>query len=309
LLRSLAGLETLIGGRVLLDGTVLEDSSTGSRVPPEERSIGVVFQDYRLFPHLSALDNVAFGLRSRGLRRSAANRRAAGWLERVGLAPQAAAKPAQLSGGQAQRVALARALATDPALLLLDEPLAALDATTRVETRRHLKRHLRDHDGVRIVVTHDSVDAAALADRIVVLEQGRTVQAGSLAELTQHPRSRYVADLVGVNLVAAHAAEGRVEMDGFTLTLADRISGDVLVAVPPRAVVLSRTRPAGSARNVWPGVVDDVDLLGDRGRVIVRGPLAIVAEVTTAAIRELSLAEGSHVWVAVKATEIQASRA
>jgi molybdate transport system ATP-binding protein len=309
LLRALAGLLPIDHGRIEVAGVALDEGRAGAFLPPEERSIGVVFQDHLLFPHLSVLDNVAFGLRCRHTPTAAAHEQARAWLRRVGLEGSAAAKPAQLSGGQAQRVALARALATDPTMLLLDEPLSALDATTRVETRRDLRRHLRDHPGVRIVITHDPLDAAALADRIVVIEGGRLVQQGTLAELTAHPRSRYVADLVGVNLLTGRARAGRVDLDGLEMVVADRVDGDVLLAVAPRAVTLSRSRPEGTARNVWPGVIDGVDHAGDRARVRVRGPVTIVAEVTDAAAADLQLTDGTEVWVAVKATEIDVSAA
>src|SRR5439155_23260539 len=150
------------------------------RVPPEHRPVGMVFQDYLLFPHLDVLDNVAFGARRRGARRSDARRVAAEWLDRLGLGDRIGARPAELSGGQAQRVALARALATDPALLLLDEPLAALDASARAEVRRDLRRHLASFPGVRVLITHDPLEAAALADRLVVLDAGRGVQSGTV---------------------------------------------------------------------------------------------------------------------------------
>lgn len=304
LLRALAGLLPLDRGCIDLDGTVLDEPASDVFVPVESRSIGVVFQDYLLFPHLSALGNVAFGLRARGMPSPSANDRARAWLDRVGLADQSAAKPRELSGGQAQRVALARALATAPTLLLLDEPLAALDATTRAATRRQLRRHLLEHAGVRIVITHDPLDAAALADRIVVLEAGRIVQQGTLAEITGHPRTRYVADLVGVNLLTGRAAGDRIDVGGFEITVAERVEGEVLLAIPPRVVTLSLARPEGTARNVWPGVIDDVDHEGDRARVRVRGPATIVAEVTELAVRDLGLVAGTAVWVAVKATEI-----
>jgi molybdate transport system ATP-binding protein len=309
LLRALAGLQPLDGGRVTLDDQVLDDVAARRHVEPERRSIGVVFQDYLLFPHLSVLDNVAFGLRARGMSRPNAPARARTWLARVGLAEHSAAKPAQLSGGQGQRVALARALVGDPALLLLDEPLAALDAGTRVETRRDLQRHLREHDGVRVVVTHDPLDAAALADRLVVIEAGRVVQTGTLADLTEHPRSRYVADLVGVNLLSGRADDGHVDVGGYRLTIAEPAAGDVLLTIPPRTVTLSRVRPEGTARNVWEGKVDHVESLGDRVRLRVLGPLAIVAEVTAAAMVDLSIAEGTDVWVSIKATEIDVAPA
>ena len=309
LLRALAGLLALDGGRITLDGATLDDPVSDTFLQPEVRPIGVVFQDHLLFPHLSALDNVAFGLRSRGLSRADARRQASAWLDRVGLADHARRRPHQLSGGQAQRVALARALATDPTMLLLDEPLSALDATTRVETRRDLRRHLGDHPGVRVVVTHDPLDAAALADRIAVLEGGRIVQEGTLDDLTARPRSPYVADLVGVNLLTGRATDGRVDIGGTIVQVAGSIDGDVLLAIPPRAVTLSLQRPEGSARNVWFGTVESVDGGGDRARVRVVGPVTLVAEVTAAAVDQLGLRVGAGVWVAVKATEIDASSA
>ena len=309
LLRALAGLLALDGGRITLDGSTLDEPANDTFVQPEARPIGVVFQDHLLFPHLSALDNVAFGLRSRGVPRTEARHRASAWLERVGLADLARRRPLQLSGGQAQRVALARALATDPAMLLLDEPLSALDATTRVETRRDLRRHLRDHRGVRVMVTHDPLDAAALADRIAVLEGGRLVQEGTLDDLTARPRSPYVADLVGVNLLAGRATAGRVDIGGAVVQVAGSIDGDVLLAIPPRAVTLSLQRPEGSARNVWSGTIESVDRGGDRARVRVVGPVTLVAEVTAGAVEQLGLAVGAGVWAAVKATEIDASSA
>jgi len=304
-LRCLAGLLPLASGRVVLEETVLEDASTGLRIAPERRPIGVVFQDYVLFPHLSVLENVAFGLRSRGTGRDAALAAARQWLERVGLAAYASRRPASLSGGQAQRVALARALATNPKLLLLDEPMAALDATTRAELRRELRDQLDAFSGVRLLVTHDPLEAMALANRLVVLEHGRILQAGSASEVTQRPRSRYVADLVGVNLFRGHARQNHVDLSGGgSLTVADPSDGDVFVVVHPRTVALYRTRPDGTPRNVWEGRAIDLDLQGDRVRVRLQGAPPIVAEVTPAAVRELGLARGASVWVAVKATEV-----
>ena len=178
-------------------------------MPPERRSLGVVFQDALLFPHLSVLDNVGAGLRFTGASRMIARARAREWLERIGIGELAAAMPAALSGGQAQRVALARALATEPRVLLLDEPLSALDVTTRAEIRRELRRHLASFAGIRLLVTHDPIDALALADRLVVLEHGRVVQSGSSLEVTARPRSRYVADFVGVNWLRGRPAATR----------------------------------------------------------------------------------------------------
>jgi molybdate transport system ATP-binding protein len=305
LLRGLAGLLPLDAGRVALDGVVLEEPAAGVFVPSERRPIAMVFQDYLLFPHLTVLENVAFGLRSRGTSRAEATATAHRWLERVGLQGEAQRKPASLSGGQAQRVALARALVTSPALLLLDEPMAALDASTRVELRRDLRRHLESFRGVRLLVTHDPVEAMAMADRLVILEHGRVLQSGSPAEVTQHPRSRYVADLVGVNLFRGRASGNVITIaGGGSLMAAGTTDGDVFAVVHPRTVALYRTRPDGTPRNVWEGRAVDLDFQGDRVRVRLEGTPGIVAEVTPAAVRELSLERGDPLWVAVKATEV-----
>ncbi len=304
-MRVIAGLLPLDSGRILLDGDVLDDAETGEWIPPERRSVGYVFQDHALFPNMSALDNVAFGLRARGVRRGDANRRAQAWLERVGVSTHAAARPRALSGGQAQRVALARALVLEPRVLLLDEPLAALDATARVDTRRQLRRHLGEHPGARVVVTHDPVDAMTLGDQVVVIEDGRVVQAGALAELRRQPRSRYVADLVGVNLYRGRAEQGRIRLpDGGELVAAARTDGDVFAVVHPYSVALHRREPEGTPRNVFAGTVEHLDVEGDRVRVIVAGPVPVTAEVTPAAVAELELTPGTPVWASIKATEI-----
>ena len=304
LLRAIAGLVPLERGRVVLDGDVLEDTAAGTWVPTEQRPVGFVFQDYLLFPHLSALENVAFGLRARGLPKAEARRRAAGWLERVGLATHAGARPRALSGGQAQRVALARAMVGDPRLLLLDEPLAALDAATRTEVRRDLRRHLASFDGTRLLVTHDPLEAMALADRLVVLEGGHITQTGSPAEVSGRPRSRYAAELVGVNLFRGHADGHAVKLPGGVLVVADDHHGEVFAAVHPHAVALHRQPPEGTPRNIWPGTADALEVVGDRVRVRVSGTVPVVAEVTPAAASELRLADGGPVWATVKATEV-----
>jgi len=304
-LRALAGLLPLSGGHVVLDGRLLEDPSRRIRVPTERRPVGMVFQDYLLFPHLSAQENVAFGLRARGRGRAQARELATAWLDRLGLAGLGNGRPRTLSGGQQQRVALARALATDPRMLLLDEPLAALDVSTRAEVRRDLRRHLRDFPGVNLVVTHDPLEAVALADRLVVIEQGRILQSGSAAEVTERPRSPYVADLVGVNLLRGRGRLGVVELDsGGRLVTTGTADGEVFAAVPPRSVSLWRSRPDGSPRNVWRGRAMAVDLQGDRVRVRIGGSPSLVAEVTPAAMVDLGLAEGTEIWVSVKATEV-----
>jgi len=304
LLGAIAGLVPLVAGRVALDGRVLADVARGVHLPPEARSVGVVFQDGLLFPHLSVLDNVAFGLHAR-LGRREARRQAREWFARLDLAGRANAAPAALSGGEAQRVALARALATAPAMLLLDEPFAALDASARPAARRALRAHLASFAGVRLLVTHDPLEALALADRLVVLEAGRIVQSGSPAEVARRPRSRYVADLMGVNLLRGESEDGRVRLDdGGTLVVPDAPAGAVLAVVHPRAVALHRSRPDGSPRNVWQGTVEWVEPQDTRARVRLSGPPALVAEVTREAVESLGIRERSVLWVSVKATEV-----
>jgi molybdate transport system ATP-binding protein len=300
-LRALAGLQPLTAGHVTLDGRELRST------PTERRPIGVVFQDYLLFPHLTALDNVAFGVRRHGADRRTARREAADWLARVGLAEHARRKPRQLSGGQAQRVALARALAVHPRLLLLDEPLAALDARSRLETRAELQRHLAAHEGATLLVTHDPLDALVLADRLVIVEDGHVVQEGDAATITAHPRTDYVARLVGLNLYRGSAHGNTVHVtDRFALTVADPVQGDAFVAFPPSAVALHPRQPDGSPRNTWPATISGLQRHGDNLRVELAGPITAAADVTPAAAAHLHLAPGQAVWAAVKATETRA---
>jgi molybdate transport system ATP-binding protein len=303
-LRALAGLLPITNGHVTLGGNCLDDPRRQVFVPPERRPIGVVFQDYLLFPHLTAEENIAFGPRCRGATRHDAHQTAVRWLRRVGLADLADQKPRRLSGGQAQRVALARALAVDPTLLLLDEPLAALDARTRLDTRAHLHRHLAEHQGATLIVTHDPLDALVLADRLVIIEAGRIVQQGDAATITAQPRTDYVARLVGLNLYRGKATRHTVTLDNaFTLTVADPVDGDVFVAFAPTAVALHTHRPDGSPRNTWPATVTGIQRHGDNLRIQLTGPIALAADITPAAATHLHLAPGEEVWVAIKATE------
>jgi molybdate transport system ATP-binding protein len=302
-LRALAGLQPLTDGHISLDGKAVERPLW---TPPERRPIGVVFQDYLLFPHLNALDNVAFGPRRHGADKRAARAVAADWLARVGLSEHARAKPRQLSGGQAQRVALARALAVHPKLLLLDEPLAALDARTRLDTRAALHRHLGEHDGATLLVTHDPLDALVLADRLVIVEDGRVVQEGDAATVTARPRTDYVARLVGLNLYRGTGDGHTVRVGDLVLTAADAVHGDAFVAFPPAAVALHPRRPDGSPRNTWPATITGLQRHGDNLRIQLDGPVTVAADVTPAAAAHLRLAPGQAVWVAVKAAETHA---
>jgi molybdate transport system ATP-binding protein len=253
------------------------------------------------------LENVAFGLRARGVAKGAARARAMSWLERVDLVAYAAERPAALSGGQAQRVALARALAPGPELLLLDEPLAALDAGTRAEVRRDLRRHLDTFAGIRLLVTHDPLDAYALADRVIVLEHGSITQTGSLADVATRPRTPYVAELVGLNLVAGQLCGHTLSTPGGgEVVTADAIGdGPAWVSVRPQAISLHRTPPQSSARNVWELTVEDTDQHFDRVRVRLTGALTLVAEVTPAAVAELAVVRGARLWASVKATDVE----
>ncbi|WP_019075745.1 ABC transporter ATP-binding protein [Streptomyces hokutonensis] len=298
-LRALAGLVGLTDGHLRLDGAELD------RTPPESRPVGVVFQDYLLFPHLTALDNVGFGPRCQGATKAESRAIAAEWLERMGLAEHSGAKPRKLSGGQAQRVAVARALATRPRLLLLDEPLAALDARTRLDVRAQLRRHLAEFEAVAVLVTHDPLDAMVLADRLVVIEQGRIVQEGTPADIARHPRTDYIAQLVGLNLYKGNADGHTVTLDtGPTITTTEDLTGEVFVAFPPSAVTLFRDRPTGaSARNLWHCEVAGLETHGDQIRVDLTGELPLAADLTTPAAAELDLHQGASVWAAVKATQ------
>jgi molybdate transport system ATP-binding protein len=305
-LRALAGLEELDGGHLTIEGTTVADPGRRLHLPPAAREIGMVFQDHLLFPHLSALENVAFGLRSRGTRASDARATARRWLDRVGVGQHASERPHRLSGGQAQRVALARALAVEPRLLLLDEPLAALDARTRLTVRTDLRRHLGGFGGAAVLVTHDAIDAMVLADRIVVLEHGSVVQAGTPAEIARRPRTEYVARLVGLNLHRGVARGHRVDLDGGgALVAAEAAGGPVYAAFRPAAVAVYPERPDGSPRNVWAGTVTAVEPHGDAVRLQVDGPPAVLADCTPSAAAELGLAPGRSVWVSVKAAEIE----
>lgn len=309
-LRILAGLLPLQTGRITLGDRTLADAEHRVHQPPHERPIGLVFQDYLLFPHLSVLDNVAFGPLVSGVSKTTARRHATTWLDRLGIAELATARPRNLSGGQAQRVALARALAGEPELLMLDEPLAALDARTRLMVRGELRRHLADFGGAVVLVTHDPVDASVLADRLIVIEHGRVVQQGDPKQVASRPQTDYVARLVGLNLLSGEAEDHAVRLDhGGVVRIAEPASGSVYVAFPPAAVSLFTERPEGSPRNVWSGQIAAVEPHGEGVRVEVSDVpslgSSILAEVTPAAVVEADLRPGGRVWASVKASEVE----
>lgn len=227
------------------------------------------------------------------------------WIERLELGGLEERYPRDLSGGQAQRVALARTMATVPDLLLLDEPLAALDVTTRSEVRRILAGHLSAFDGPRLLITHDPAEAFLLADEIHVLEDGRVTQTGTVDDIRLRPRTPYAADLGGTNLLRGTASEGVVDTGTHVLHIADHeIEGPVLVTLRPTAISIHLERPEGSFRNSWPTTVERVERFGHRVRLLTGVPLPVTVEVTDEALDELALAPGSDIWVALKATEI-----
>lgn len=305
LVEALAGLVPIEAGCVDLDGRVLDDPRAGVFVDADERRFGVVFQHYALFPHLDALANVAFGLRSTGVHRRDADVVARSWLDRFGLGDHARSRPGNLSGGQQQRVALARALASEPDVLLLDEPLSALDVATRAALRRDLAGHLASFDGPRLLITHDPTEAFILADVIYVLEGGSVTQVGSPEDIRLRPTTPYAADLGGVNLLGGVASGGIVSCSGHRLVIADQaLEGPVLVTIRPEAVVLHEIEPEGSARNVWRTAIDEVEPLGDVVRIALAEPLPVTVEVTKQSALTMALEPGRSVWASVKATEI-----
>jgi molybdate transport system ATP-binding protein len=314
ILRLLAGLDPADRGRIELDGVCYLDTSRGTRVPPWERPVGYVPQDYALFPHLSVRENVGFGLRAGGLSSARRRARVDEALATTGIAELGARMPRELSGGQQQRAALARALALSPRLLLLDEPLAALDLQTRRVVRTELRELLARLACVTIYVTHSPVEALVFGEQIVVLERGRISQAGGRDELLRYPRSPFVAELMGTNLLAvrrgAEAPPGGsiVRTTEGDLVVSSRpTAGDLFLTVSPREITLFRERPAGSAQNVFAGPIVEVvpePPAGERVRVVLGTRPMLVAEVTREAVASMGLREGVTVYATFKATGV-----
>ena len=313
-LRTLAGLEHPDDGRIALDGELWFDASVRVDLAPARRAVGYVAQDYALFPHLSALDNVAFGPSADGASRATARERAMRSLDRLGVAALAERRPQQLSGGQQQRVALARALVLEPKLLLLDEPLSALDPTTRREVRGELRRLLARLPCATLYVTHTPSEALLFGDRIAVLENGVVSQLGSRDDLLRHPRSAYVAEFMGINLFRGTIVErngdglARLHTEDGDLWVVDPGTADeVFAAVSPREITLHREPPSGSAQNLLTGDIAEIvpePPLGERLRVVLASRPNLVAEVTRHASEALDLREGVRVHAAFKATGV-----
>jgi molybdate transport system ATP-binding protein len=318
LLGVLAGLLRPDGGHVRIgDRTVTAD---GVHVPPHRRGVGLLAQQALLFPHLTALGNVAFGPRAHGTARAAAERRARELLVAVDAGELAERRPAQLSGGQQQRVALARALAPQPGLLLLDEPLAALDVDATPAMRALLRRVIRAAHQTALLVTHSALDALVLADRVLVLTAGRVVEEGPTREVLARPRSPFTARIAGLNLVAGRRCRQGLRAAGGLVVSGrgpasgegDIGDGDPAVAVfPPSAVAVFRDEPHGSPRNAFPVRLAAIEPRGDvvrlRAAARVGGPVALdglAADVTPAAVADLAAEPGVELWFAVKATEV-----
>jgi molybdate transport system ATP-binding protein len=279
LLRAVAGL-------VPCEGDILVDGRSWNRppAPVRERSVGMAFQDQLLFPHLTALANVAFGLRCRGADRADAERTAHEWLDRFGVGELAGRRPHELSGGQAQRVSIARALAPRPRVLLLDEPFAGLDIGVATSLRGELPPHLASTAGPTLLVTHEAIDALTLAADVWVLDRGRVAQTGPPQEVAAQPRTEHVARLAGLNVLP---------------------DGDRLLSFSPALVTVSLMEPEGSARHRWPGTVTSLAPHGDAVRLLVSGERDLLADVTPAAVAELGLTPGRPVWLSVKETAVR----
>jgi molybdate transport system ATP-binding protein len=322
LLRALSGLDALTTGSIRLGGLTLDDTATDTFVPTQRRPVGLVFQNYRLFPHLDVRDNVAYAPRAGGAGRRQSRAVADAWLEKLDLSALATRRPHQISGGQAQRVALARTLAGDPRLLLLDEPLSALDARTRLEVRTRLRRHIDEFTGPVLIITHDPLEAMIMADRLLVIENGRVVQQGSPAQVARQPATQYVARLVGLNLyagtldpatAAVHLDDGAIltvtfgDDDALTWAGAEGSRTRVLVGLRPSAISIHTVRPThASPRNVWNGTVASLEQLTDRVRIQVDATPPALVDISAAAVADLALRPGSSVWLSAKATETEA---
>ncbi|MEO5834122.1 MAG: ABC transporter ATP-binding protein [Nakamurella sp.] len=313
LLSLIAGLVRPDTGTLTLDGTPLVDTSRRIFVPPHRRGVVLLAQQALLFPHLTARGNVAFGPRSTGSTREDADRAALQWLAAVDATEFADRRPAQLSGGQAQRIAVARALAADPHLLLLDEPMAALDIAVAPALRQLLRRVLRESARTALLVTHDILDALALAERTVVIEGGRIVEDGPTRDVLARPRSAFAARLAGINLIP-----GTATVTGLTTAAGTPVRGrpdaDLVVGEPavalfnPNAVAVHLDPPTGSPRNHFPVTIAEIEPRGADVRVRATenpdGTAGLFADLTAASVADLDLVPGQRVHFAVKATEV-----
>ena len=313
-LRLLAGLMRPLRGVIATDGGVWFDGESGTFLPARDRPVGYVAQDYALFPHLSVAENVAFGLKALGAARREIGGRVHRALERLDAAPLAARRPHELSGGQQQRVALARALVLEPELLLLDEPLSALDVQARRSVRGELHRLLTSLPCATVYVTHNPTEALVFGDTIAVLESGRISQSGTRGDLMRKPRSAFAAEFLGLNLlrgtVVGRERSGlvRVSVRGGELFVPHvEGEGEVTMTVHPREITLALERPAGSARNVFEGEIEEIvpePPAGELVRISVATSPPLVAEVTRESVEALGLGPGRRVHASFKAAAV-----
>ncbi|MGW0176858.1 sulfate/molybdate ABC transporter ATP-binding protein [Rhodococcus sp. NPDC003322] len=315
LLSLISGLLRPDHGHVTLDGRTLTDAATGVFVPPHDRGAALLSQQALLFPHMTAAANVAFAPRSRGLSRRASRDAADRWLREVGAQDLADRRPSQLSGGQAQRIAIARALAAEPRLLLLDEPMAALDVAVAPALRRLLRRILREQRRTAVIVTHDLLDALALADRVIVVESGRVVESGTVRDVLAAPRSAFAARIAGVNLVPGTLiGPGTLEspwgvtVSGTAGADGPEVGSSAVALFRPSAVAVHTDPPHASPRNAFAVTIAELELHGTAIRVRAEespdGGTGLAADVTPAAVADLDLAPGRRVFFAVKAQEV-----
>lgn len=303
---ALAGLRALNAGVIAYGSRVFDAPAAGRFVPAAERRVGVVFQDALLFPHMNVLHNIEFGPTSMGRDRGHTRDQVHVLVNRFGLASLLERKPSQLSGGEAQRVAIVRTLVTEPEVLVLDEPFAAIDASARPQLRRDLTHFLETFAGPAIVITHDPTEAFLMADRILILENGAITHDGTPDDIRLTPRTAYAADLAGVNLLSGIAGHGVITIAGHALHVADTsVHGPTTAVIHPRAIALHTDRPHGSARNVWQTTVARVESLGETVRLATGNPCPLIAEVTRQGASDIGAAPGTAIWVSIKATEIR----
>jgi molybdenum ABC transporter ATP-binding protein len=313
-LNMVAGITQPDDGMIGIGNTRFFDSRNNINVGMEKRNIGYVFQDYALFPHLSIFENVAYGLKARGLPATEIRARAMQGLERLAIANLRDEIPSRLSAGQRQRVALARALVIEPCLLLMDEPLSALDMQLRAHVRSELKALLRQLAIPTIIVTHDALDAVSLGDVVMVMEHGRIVQQGTYETLLAHPSSRFVAEFVESNAYSGNVKSVDAQGDAIVAliggvdvctVLEEEHLDTILVVIHPWDVALSKTREMGSIRNILKGKILSICPLRDRVRVMVNAGIQITAEITRASLDMLNLQEGDDVYAGFKTTAVR----
>ncbi|MBM3473151.1 MAG: ABC transporter ATP-binding protein [Armatimonadetes bacterium] len=309
----IAGLMAPDEGRIVVGERVLFDSAQRVNLPPEKRHLGYVLQEYALFPHLTVLRNIEYGMEARGMSRDEVARRATETMRMLGITHLAGIRPGRISGGERQRVALARAIAASGDALLLDEPLAALDAQTRQMARGDLRRVIRSVGLPAIFVTHDYVDALAFGDQICVIDRGEVVQMGTQEDLLLRPKAKFVAEFMGVNFLHGTAQQPedglcKVLVDGTEVSTTVDQPGEVFLAFSPADVTLSLEPPAGSARNVFPARVTGLLQLGGRIRIDLDAGFPLVAELTPDSVARLHLDIGSQVHASFKATAVEAYR-